>query len=153
MLRASTLKTHPVDRHFLLMGIVEQTYRKRSDPAMAENCAHFAETHISELPLLAPALKDEMDGILPRISTFQNYATLLTEQGKFDRASEVCQTALAYDLHDGTKSGFQGRIERIKKLKAKAHGSRTRHTSRLGRYASSPCQFSLCPSRSASART
>lgn len=36
MLKAITLKTHPIDRHFLLMGIVERTYKARINPSMAE---------------------------------------------------------------------------------------------------------------------
>jgi hypothetical protein len=119
MLRALSVKTNPIDRHFLLMGIVEQSYRRRSDPEMARTCSRVAELHIAEFSSIAPALERDMGGILPHVTTFQHYATLLSEQREFDKAIEVCTKALALGLHDGTQSGFEGRIERIKKQKAK----------------------------------
>ena len=115
MLRALALDTNPVDRHFLLLGITRETYRLRSDPTMASECARISEMHLAEFQQLAPALKAEFDGCLPRVPTFQNYATLLTEQGDFAHAVWVCELALSYGLSDGTQSGFKGRIARIRK--------------------------------------
>lgn len=122
MLSALEVKTNQIDRHFLLMAIVADTYKHRSDPGLAQTCARVAEMHIAEFPQIAGPLKKDMDGVLPRVTTFQHYATLLTEQSKFDRAIEVCKTAIRFGLHDGTKSGFEGRIERIKKKRAKGIG-------------------------------
>jgi len=119
MLGALDTKTNLIDRHFLLMAIVEQTYKRRSDPQMACTCARVAELHLSEFPQIAPALKKEFDGRLPRVSIFQQYATLLTDQGEYDKAIDVCKKALSFGLQDNTQSGFQGRIERIRKQKAK----------------------------------
>lgn len=120
MLSALEVKTNKIDRHFLLMAIVSETYKHRSDPEMAQTCARVAEMHIAEFPQIAGPLKKDMDGVLPRVTTFQHYATLLTEQSKFDRAIEVCETAIRFELHDGTKSGFEGRINRIKKQQKKS---------------------------------
>jgi hypothetical protein len=72
------------------------------------------QKHLSELPDIIPPLKLDL-GTLPRISTFQEYATVLAEDGKFEKAIDVCKIALSYGLHDGTKSGFDGRISRIEK--------------------------------------
>lgn len=115
MLKAVGLETNLVDRHFLLLGIVKETYRRRSEPAMASECARFSEMHLAEFQAIAPALKADMDGILPRVPTFQHYATLLTELGDFERAVWVCELAKYYGLIDGTKAGFDGRIARIRK--------------------------------------
>jgi hypothetical protein len=120
MLPALKVKTNRIDRHFLLMTIVSETYKHRTEPKMAQTCARVAEMHISEFPQIAGPLKKETGGVLPRVTTFQHYATLLTEQSKFDRAIEVCETAIRFGLHDGTKAGFEGRIERIKKKRQKA---------------------------------
>ncbi len=48
-------------------------------------------------------------------------ATLLTEWGDFDRSVWVCELALYFGLDDGTKAGFPGRIERIRKKQAQSH--------------------------------
>lgn len=115
MVDALESKSNLIDRHFLLMGIVDQTYKNRSDTENAALLQKVAEMHLSEFPTIKPALEKEMDGILPRVTTFQKYATFLTEKGEYEKAIEVCEQAIAHGLHDGTKSGFEGRIERIKK--------------------------------------
>lgn len=120
MKKARSQKTNPIDRHFLLMGIVEKAYKKRSDPEMANLCSETAEQHIREFPDIAPPLRQDMDGSLPNVTTFQTYAKFLQERGEYSRAIEVCEEAMRYGLHDGTKSGFQGRVERIKKAREKA---------------------------------
>jgi|SRR5690554_3034813 len=113
-------KTNLVDRHFLLMGLVDQSYKHRKDdPELEKLCAEISEQHIQEFPEIKPALVKSLDGILPRVTTFQKYATLLLEQNNFDRAVEVCEVAIFHGLHDGTKSSFEGRIERIKRKAAK----------------------------------
>ncbi len=48
-------------------------------------------------------------------------STLLNDTGMFDKAIEVCQKAITYGLSDGTVTGFEGRISRIEKAKAKAN--------------------------------
>lgn len=114
MLRAVKLQTNLVDRHFLLSGIVKEAYKRRAEPEMAALCAQYSELHLAEFQAIGPALKADM-GVLPRVPTFQHYATLLTEQGDFERAVWVCELAKYYGLADGTKAGFDGRIARIRK--------------------------------------
>lgn len=115
MLAVAEAPTNEIDRHFLLMSIVDQTYKLRQNPKTRSLCIKFAERHISEFAGIAPVLKAEHNGVLPRVSTFQKYATLLTEDEQFERAIQVCEAAINYDLSDGTKSGFAGRILRIRK--------------------------------------
>ena len=122
MLKALHVKTNLIDRHFLLMGIVDATYKKRSDEKMGSLCASVAQIHLSEFSAIAPALKEDIGGFLPRVTTFQLYATLLSEQGEFEEAITVCKSAIAYGLHDNTQSGFEERIELIKKQWAKHNG-------------------------------
>ena len=123
MINALDSKTDDlVDRHFLLMAVVAETYRLRSDPQMANKCLQVAQSHCDEFSSIVGELKawsSESGHDLPRVPTFQHYATLLTERGEFDRAIQVCESAIGFGLDDGTKGGYEGRIERIKK-KAKA---------------------------------
>jgi len=109
-------KTTLVDRHFLLMNIVDQAYRNRDDKEMRTICHQVAQMHIKEFPKIRPALKKDI-GILPRVPTFQQYATVLTEEERYSEAIAVCESAIKFGLSDGTKSDFQGRIERIIKKK------------------------------------
>ena len=118
MLEAMSIKTNPIDRHFLLQTIVEITYKRRKEPEMSKICREVAERHISEFAELAHALKQDMGGNLPRVTTFQHFATLLTEDGDYEYAIKVCKVAINYGLHDGTQSGFEGRIEKIEKKRA-----------------------------------
>jgi hypothetical protein len=116
MLAVLNKRTAPLDRHFLLMAIVGETYKlRKKNPKMRTLCASIAEMHIQEFPSIIPALKKDMGGTLPRVSTFQEYATLLTEDGDYERAIQVCTIALSHGLNDGTKGGFKGRILRIQK--------------------------------------
>lgn len=118
MLKALNAKTNLIDRHFLLMGIVDHTYKDRNDPKMREICKTVSGQHIQEFAQIAPALKKDMDGVLPRVTTFQKYATVLTEDKEFQKAIDVCETAISFGLHDGTKAGYAGRILRIRKKMA-----------------------------------
>ena len=118
MLKALPMKTNPIDRHSLLLNIVMITYKGRRDPKLRKLCKEIAEKHISEFPELAPALKEDMGGNLPRVPTFQYLAALLTEDGDYEEAIKVCNTAMKFGLSDGTQSDYEGRIERIRKKMA-----------------------------------
>jgi len=115
MVAALDVETNSIDRHFLLQTLVKETYRLRKQEEMAGICLATAALHLKEFPSLIEPLKEAF-GVLPRVSTFQHYATLLAERGDFEKAIHVCQVAIAYGLQDGTKSGFEGRIKRIQKV-------------------------------------
>jgi hypothetical protein len=120
MLRQLEAERRPVDRHFLMLGIVESSYRDRlRDPEMRDLCERVGLQHVAEFPAFAPALREEF-GMLPRVPTFQLLATVLSERGEFTRAIDICETALSLGLHDNTVSGFEGRIDRIRKKQAAA---------------------------------
>ena len=114
MLKVIHIQTIPANRHFLLQGIIEQTYKLRKDKTYNDLCIEFCEKHLNELPNLIEALKDEFES-LPRILVFQNYSTILTELGEYQKAIDVCEIAISLKLEDGTKGGYQGRIDKIKK--------------------------------------
>jgi len=119
MLGVVDCRTDLVTRHFLLQEIVRHTYKHRADPEMRSLCRKYSELHLAEFPMIAAPLRGMIGGFLPRVLTFQNYATVLTEDGEYEKAIEVCQRAISYgldkDLSDGTKSGYRGRIARIEK--------------------------------------
>jgi hypothetical protein len=118
MLKATELESNQIDRHFLLQTIIDESYKKRTEPQYKEYCLKYSEIHLSEFDRIAPVLKGEFDS-LPRVTVFQHYATLLTELGQFEKAIEVCEMAISYGLSDGTKGGYEVRIERIRKKNIK----------------------------------
>jgi hypothetical protein len=119
MLAALTISTNPIDRHFLLLGIVRATYKQRSNPGMRGLCIQVANQHLSECGEILPALRINSGGFLPSVPTFQHLATVLAEDGEHEAAIKVCEQALSYGLKDGTKGGFEGRIDRIRKSAAR----------------------------------
>lgn len=117
MIAALTIRTNPIDRHFLLLNIVTAAYKRRGEPEMRDLCRQVASLHLSEFGEILPALKLWIGGgdFLPWVPTFQHLATVLTEDGEREAAIKVCEQALSHGLRDGTKGGFEGRINRIKK--------------------------------------
>lgn len=112
---------HPIDTHFLYLNIVEFLYKQRNDPQMRILFKNMALEHILVFDLLIPVLyyksgnNEDSMFLLPHVPTFQYLATVYAEDGEFGTAIEVCKRALGYGLEDGTRGGFIGRIERLKK--------------------------------------
>jgi len=117
MIQDLSKEKDPVDWHFKVQHIVGETYKRRKDPAVRKICRKIGLKHISEFQKIADPLKRHFDGLLPRITTFQHLATVLTEDGDYDLAINVCKRAIIYKLKDGTKGGFAGRIKKIEKKK------------------------------------
>jgi hypothetical protein len=114
-IKATEIQTdNIINRHFLLQSIITESYRLRKDKYYSNLCIKFSEIHIAEFDETANALRKEYDKI-PRILVFQYYSTVLTEIEDFDKAINICKTAISFGLDDGTKGGFKGRIEKIKK--------------------------------------
>ncbi|MFQ5503114.1 MAG: hypothetical protein ACE5EQ_12595 [Phycisphaerae bacterium] len=123
MIRALDIPGFTPERHFILSSIVSVTYGMRDeDSEMRALCETIAGKHIREFPRLARSLRasrraNGQTPELPHVSTFQYLATLLTEKGEYHKAIEICELAISYGLNDGTKSGFQGRIQRIRQMR------------------------------------
>jgi len=104
----------PLARHFLFQEIVENAYKHRADDRQRSLFIHYAEMHVDEFDKIVPDLKEKF-GDSPKAITFQYLATILTEDGYFQKAVDICDLALKYGLHDGTKTGYKGRIKRIQR--------------------------------------
>jgi uncharacterized protein YaaW (UPF0174 family) len=115
MIAATALPAPPVARNALLSAIVEKTYKHRHEAEMQTLFSRFAQTHLNEFPKMLPGLKREYGEKLPVIPTFRLLALVLVEEEKYNEAIKICETAIAHGLDDGTKTGFEGRIERIQR--------------------------------------
>jgi len=114
MLKQLHKKGDPVDTHFLYLNLVRWAYGRRKEPEMRALFKKLATEHVEIFSSLRGPLLKEF-GSLPHVPTFQHLATVYTEDGEYEKAIEVCEKAIAFGLNDWTKSGYQGRIERIKK--------------------------------------
>ena len=114
MLKQLYKKGDPVDTHFIYLQLIGQAYSRRNEPEMRALFKKLADEHVAKFDSIREQLIKEI-GILPRVPTFQYLATVYTEDNEYEKAIEVCEKAIAFGLNDGTKGGYQGRIERIKK--------------------------------------
>jgi hypothetical protein len=114
MLKQLYKKGDPIDTHFLYLQLIGQAYSRRNEPEMRVLFKKLATEHVEKFTSIRGQLIKEV-GILPRVPTFQYLATVYTEDHEYETAIEVCEKAIAFGLNDGTKGGYRGRIERIKK--------------------------------------
>ena len=115
MLEYLDQKGDPIDTHFLYSSIVKQAYKNRQNKKMRMLFKKIASEHVKNFDTLLNPLLVEFENKLPQVPTFQYLATVYTEDKEYNNAIEVCENAINFGLDDGTKSGFEGRIERIKK--------------------------------------
>ncbi|CAM2009648.1 hypothetical protein [Acanthopleuribacter pedis] len=107
------------DKHFLFMTIVNQTYKKRQEPEMRKICREIGFRHVNLFSKIKPIISRDI-GFVSSVSTFKQLAILLTEDGEFEEAIKLSRRAIRFGVHDGTDSGFEGRIQRIIKKAEKA---------------------------------
>ncbi|ACN17187.1 hypothetical protein HRM2_41300 [Desulforapulum autotrophicum HRM2] len=107
-------ETDPWERHVLYTRSIESAYKNRKASSEDHDRAiDLSYKYINEFQALKPVVFDRI-GDPPRlIPAFKVLAIILEEDGDYDRAVSVCETALANGVDDGTKSGFEGRIQRI----------------------------------------
>jgi hypothetical protein len=110
---------NPLHRHQLLNALVKKAYSERSQPAVRKKLYEYGRRYLDEFDQIAPELKRESDGEgIINAPALKSMAIAMEEDGNYQEALAVCDTALKWDLDDGTKSGYAGRIDRIRKKQA-----------------------------------
>jgi hypothetical protein len=105
----------PVLRNRLLNRLVTSYYRLRSDSKHRADFYRAADLQIEEAPSILEGI-EEIGRPRPNyIDAFKSMVIVLDEDGRQDTAIAVCELALSLGLQDGTKTGFEGRINRLKK--------------------------------------
>ena len=120
-------KNNLIDRHFYLNSAIDYYYglRDKEEEAL-QKCIDYCMEDIKIAPEVIKLMeKDdnwkhyneegELVFIPPRFPSFQRLAIIYEKQGKLEEAIEVCKKSLENDLRAGTKSGFEGRIERLER--------------------------------------
>jgi hypothetical protein len=91
MLAATACKTNPIDRHYLLLSIVQATYKQRGIPRMRDLCVKWGRQHLEELPQLRGPLRKDMGGTMPNVPTLDLVRRALLEVGDAEQAKEVAR--------------------------------------------------------------
>lgn len=91
MLAATACQTNPVDRHYLLLGIVQAAYKQRWNPSMRDLCVKWGRQHLEELPQLRGPLRRNNDGTMPNVPTLGIVQRALLEVGDAEQAKEVAR--------------------------------------------------------------
>jgi hypothetical protein len=105
----------PWQRHQLYSALVEKAYKQRQHTAERVAVLTHGRQYIDEFERIAPVLRAKSSGEPVLAPVFKMMAITLDENQDFDEAIDVCQKALQWDLDDGTKTGFKGRMARIRK--------------------------------------
>lgn len=118
-----------IDRHFTYNQYIELYYKQRDKgPEYLEKCIEYCKKDIELFPKFKEAwikcevTKEEKAAGYTfnlRIPSFERLAIIYEKQGKIDEAIEICKKAIEYGLHDRTKGGFQGRLNRLYKKQTK----------------------------------
>jgi len=115
MMAALSAVDAPLDRHRLYLRIVDAAYKEREDAENREICLDYGQRYIDEFPKMAAELREAHEGDLPPIPVFKQVAITLEEDGDYEAGIAVSERALAHEVEDGTKTGFEGRIKRLQK--------------------------------------
>jgi hypothetical protein len=105
----------PVLRNRLLNQLVDSYYRLRADSKHRADFYRVADVHIEEAPSILEGIEEIGRPRPNHIDAFKSMVIVLDEDGRQDTAIAVCELALSLGLQDGTKTGFEGRITRLKK--------------------------------------
>ena len=108
----------PLDRHRLLTALVQGVYPQRADGTAREHLYAYGTSYLGEFDRIAPALQAESAPEAPDVPVFRCLAIAMEEDERFDEALNICRLALDWDLDDGTKTGYAGRMRRLEKKKA-----------------------------------
>lgn len=117
-LQSLKLSSNAIDRHFTYNGLIELTYRMRNEwPDALERCISYCLADIKFLPEFSHEYLKQFpnDRTLPRIPAFLRLAIIYEKHENYAEAIAICELALKYGQHDDTKSGYIGRIERLRK--------------------------------------
>lgn len=105
----------PVLRNRLMNRLVTGYYRLRADSGHRAALYRVADLQIDEASSILDGMEEIGQQRPDTIEAFKSMAIALDEDGRQDSAIAICELALSLGLQDGTKSGFEGRISRLKK--------------------------------------
>lgn len=115
-----------IDRHFYYNNAIEHYYKLRDkEEGALDKCVKLCKEDIEISSEVLRLMKnnrtfkhyDESGKLIftpPHFPSFKKLAIIYDKQERYEEAIEVCKIAMQYNLKDGTKGGFEGRITRLK---------------------------------------
>jgi hypothetical protein len=108
----------PLPRHHLISAMVKGVYPKRKDAAAREQLYAYGNIYLDEFDGMAPAMKAHAAPEQMDVPVLKCLCIAMEEDQRYDEALDICRLALDWHLDDGTKTGYEGRMLRIKKKQA-----------------------------------
>jgi hypothetical protein len=104
----------PLSRHQLYTRLLQAAYRDRNRETSRRLLLDQGARYLAELEGLLPHLRADM-GPEPEVPALKWMVATLVEDGQHEEALAICRRAEAWQLSDGTKTGFAGRRLRIER--------------------------------------
>ncbi len=102
-------------RHLTYNGLIRLYYKLRDKRKDAlEKCIMFCGEDIKILPKFLEQQR-RIYGAVPRCPSVIQLSIIHEKNNEYQRAIDICNYAIEQGLDDGTKTGFQGRREKLKK--------------------------------------
>ena len=112
----------PLERHARYMDEIDRAYKKRNiEDGMRDLFLEYAQHYVSEFSSLKDAVLKQFGDNPKLVTVFKQLAIVYEESQLYDLAIELCEAAIGYGLEDGTKTGYPGRVARIKKKSANSN--------------------------------
>lgn len=107
LLKASTQEKDAIKKHNILTTLIDVYYKQRVEREDAlEKCVFYCR---KDIQLASKVIEEKKD-----IPSFKRLAIILENEAKYAEAIRVSELALKYGVSDGTKGGYEGRIEKLK---------------------------------------
>ncbi len=109
----------PEQQLLYLNQAITECYKQRKS---RQYCIYGQSVHHSFLALIQSQVDSFSDKQAKHAGvSFMQLASLSQESGHYEQAISLCEQALTYKLTDGTITGFEGRITRIKRAQEKSN--------------------------------
>jgi hypothetical protein len=108
----------PLSRHQLLSVMMMRVYPERGDADSRKKLYRFGKIYLDEFDRLAPELQKQAAPDPMAVPAFKCLAIAMEEDRRYQEAVDICKLALKWNLDDGTKTGYAGRLARLQKKEA-----------------------------------
>lgn len=123
--KAFQYQNDPYELHFIYNGFIKLFFKHRNRiPDAEEKLITICKRDIELFPKFRDAWfsRNPDYKFLPRIPSFQRLIQVYEKRNQLEEAIKVCELAIQYGLDDGTKGGFEARLQKLKKKQQQAKG-------------------------------